>query len=121
MEFVIGSKPVRHFRMIGASVEGNSAASRRRGTISKVCIAERHYFRDRLLKSFDFDFGFCIPNSVNTCEHIYHLPHLSESLVEEMINNPFETRSDSFYFIEDKLVTPFPNPTNTQQRHQCLR
>lgn len=24
--------------------------------------------------------------------------------VEEMINNPFETRSDSFYFVEDKLI-----------------
>jgi len=81
MEFVVGTKPVSRFRMI-----------------------ERHYFRDRLLKSFDFDFGFCIPNSTNTCEHIYHLPHLGESLIEEMINNPFETRSDSFYFVEGKLA-----------------
>ena len=24
--------------------------------------------------------------------------------VEEMIHNPFETRSDSFYFVEDKLI-----------------
>lgn len=43
---------------------------------------ERHYFRDHLLKSFDFDFGFCIPNSRNTCEHIYEFPQLSESLGE---------------------------------------
>ena len=55
MEFVVGDKPVEKFRMI-----------------------ERHYFRDRLLKSFDFEFGFCIPNSKNSCEHIYHIPHLSE-------------------------------------------
>lgn len=41
---------------------------------------ERHYFRDHLLKSFDFDFGFCIPNSRNTCEHIYEIPQLSDSL-----------------------------------------
>ena len=39
---------------------------------------ERHYFRDQLLKSFDFDFGFCIPKSRNTCEHIYELPSLSK-------------------------------------------
>lgn len=56
MEFVVGNKAVNKFRMI-----------------------ERHFFRDRLLKSFDFEFGFCIPNSRNTCEHIYHVPHLSES------------------------------------------
>lgn len=37
---------------------------------------ERHYFRDRLLKNFDFEFGFCIPNSKNTCEHIYEFPPL---------------------------------------------
>ena len=39
---------------------------------------ERHYYRERLLKSFDFEFGFCIPNSRNTCEHIYEFPQLSE-------------------------------------------
>ena len=51
----MGDKPVESFRMI-----------------------ERHYFRDQLLKSFDFDFGFCIPNSTNTCEHIYEFPQLSK-------------------------------------------
>uniref|UniRef100_A0A915DWV4 PHD-type domain-containing protein n=1 Tax=Ditylenchus dipsaci TaxID=166011 RepID=A0A915DWV4_9BILA len=81
MEFVVGHKPVQNFRMI-----------------------ERHFFRDRLLKSFDFEFGFCIPNSRNSCEHIYHIPHLSDTLMQEMINNPFETRSDSFYFVDDRLV-----------------
>uniref|UniRef100_A0A915M370 GMP phosphodiesterase delta subunit domain-containing protein n=1 Tax=Meloidogyne javanica TaxID=6303 RepID=A0A915M370_MELJA len=81
MEFVVGDKPVSNFRMI-----------------------ERHYFRDRLLKSFDFDFGFIIPNSRNSCEHIYHMPRLSDSLIEEMLNNPFETKSDSFYFIDNRLI-----------------
>jgi len=38
---------------------------------------ERHFFRDRILKTFDFEFGFCIPNSNNTCEHIYDFPSLS--------------------------------------------
>uniref|UniRef100_A0A0R3RG14 GMP_PDE_delta domain-containing protein n=1 Tax=Elaeophora elaphi TaxID=1147741 RepID=A0A0R3RG14_9BILA len=81
VEFNVGNKPVNKFRMI-----------------------ERHFFRDRLLKSFDFEFGFCIPNSRNTCEHIYDFPQLSESLIEEMISNPYETRSDSFYFVEDRLI-----------------
>ena len=54
MEFVVGDNPVSNFRMI-----------------------ERHFFQDKLLKTFDFSFGFCIPNSKNTCEHIYEFPSLS--------------------------------------------
>ncbi|KAI6176815.1 GMP-PDE-delta domain-containing protein [Aphelenchoides bicaudatus] len=81
MEFLVGNRPVEKFRMI-----------------------ERHYFRDTLLKSFDFEFGFCVPNSKNSCEHIYHIPKLSEETIQKMIENPFETRSDSFYFVNDKLI-----------------
>ncbi|XP_012250647.1 protein unc-119 homolog [Athalia rosae] len=81
VEFMVGSRPVNKFRMI-----------------------ERHFFRNKLLKTFDFEFGFCIPNSKNTCEHIYEFPALPPELVSEMIANPFETRSDSFYFVDDRLV-----------------
>uniref|UniRef100_A0A8C4PLC3 Protein unc-119 homolog A n=1 Tax=Equus asinus asinus TaxID=83772 RepID=A0A8C4PLC3_EQUAS len=96
VEFTVGDKPVNNFRMI-----------------------ERHYFRNQLLKSFDFHFGFCIPSSKNTCEHIYDFPPLSEELsalltftptgwaslaVNEMIHHPYETQSDSFYFVDDRLV-----------------
>ncbi|KAM9597940.1 protein unc-119 homolog A isoform 1-T1 [Trichechus inunguis] len=102
VEFTVGDKPVNNFRMI-----------------------ERHYFRNQLLKSFDFHFGFCIPSSKNTCEHIYDFPPLSEELsawagphergagaqtklteggVSDMIRHPYETQSDSFYFVDDRLV-----------------
>uniref|UniRef100_A0A8C4RE21 Unc-119 lipid binding chaperone B n=1 Tax=Eptatretus burgeri TaxID=7764 RepID=A0A8C4RE21_EPTBU len=81
VEFSVGSKPVPAFRMI-----------------------ERHYFGDQLLKSFDFDFGFCIPNSRNSVEQVYEFPALSDSLVEEMIARPYLTRSDSFYFANGVLV-----------------
>ncbi|XP_036624601.1 protein unc-119 homolog A isoform X2 [Trichosurus vulpecula] len=81
VEFTVGDKPISNFRMI-----------------------ERHYFRNRLLKSFDFEFGFCIPRSKNTCEHIYEFPPLSEELISEMIRHPYETQSDSFYFVDNKLV-----------------
>ncbi|XP_053131560.1 protein unc-119 homolog A isoform X2 [Hemicordylus capensis] len=67
VEFTVGDKPINNFRMI-----------------------ERHYFRDQLLKSFDFEFGFCIPSSKNT--------------FQEMILHPYETQSDSFYFVDNKLV-----------------
>uniref|UniRef100_A0A3Q2GMJ6 Protein unc-119 homolog B-like n=1 Tax=Cyprinodon variegatus TaxID=28743 RepID=A0A3Q2GMJ6_CYPVA len=81
VEFTVGNRPLNNFRMI-----------------------ERHYFREHLLKSFDFDFGFCIPSSRNTCEHIYEFPQLSDSLVHQMVEFPYETRSDSFYFVDNRLV-----------------
>ena len=81
VEFTVGEKAVNNFRMI-----------------------EKHFFKDRPLKTFDFDFGFCIPNSLNTCEHIYEFPPLNEELIQDMIKNPFATRSDSFYFVDNKLI-----------------
>ncbi|CAG13960.1 unnamed protein product, partial [Tetraodon nigroviridis] len=81
VEFTVGDTPINNFRMI-----------------------ERHYFRDQLLKSFDFEFGFCMPSSKNTCEHIYEFPALSEEIMHEMILHPYETQSDSFYFVDNKLV-----------------
>ncbi|CAJ0579000.1 unnamed protein product, partial [Mesorhabditis spiculigera] len=81
VEFCVGNKPINRFRMI-----------------------ERHFFKDRLLKSFDFEFGFCIPNSRNSCEHIYEFPQLATELIDEMVDSPYETRSDSFYFVDDVLV-----------------
>eukprot|EP00700_Malawimonas_jakobiformis_P001815 EC722470.1.p1 GENE.EC722470.1~~EC722470.1.p1 ORF type:complete len:181 (+),score=16.81 EC722470.1:29-571(+) len=81
LEFKVGDKPVPHFRMI-----------------------ERHYFREHLIQSYDFDFGFCIPNSVNSWESFYPMPELDSSIVAAMIANPFETKSDSFYFVNDQLV-----------------
>lgn len=79
--FSVGAKEMQGFRMI-----------------------ERHYFRDQLVKSFDFKFGFCIPSSVNTWETVYDMPPLSESLIEDMIANPYETKSDSFYFVDNNLM-----------------
>ncbi|XP_051570561.1 protein unc-119 homolog B-B [Myxocyprinus asiaticus] len=81
LEFTVGGKAVNRFRLI-----------------------ERHYFRDLLLKTFDFEIGFCIPHSRNTCEHIYRLPDLDSHTIEEMITHPFETRSDSFYFANNTLI-----------------
>jgi hypothetical protein len=65
---------------------------------------ERHYFRDQLVKSFDFSFGFCIPGSTNTWDTVYSLPPMSGELINDMINHPFETRSDSFYFVNNRLI-----------------
>jgi protein unc-119 len=79
--FKVGSKEVRNFRMI-----------------------ERHYYKSTLLKSFDFNLEFCIPGTMNTWEVIYEMPSIPEHTKAEMIAAPWETKSDSFYFVENKLI-----------------
>eukprot|EP00697_Spironema_sp_BW2_P009979 gnl/Spiro4/25036_TR12449_c0_g1_i1.p1 gnl/Spiro4/25036_TR12449_c0_g1~~gnl/Spiro4/25036_TR12449_c0_g1_i1.p1 ORF type:complete len:215 (+),score=23.47 gnl/Spiro4/25036_TR12449_c0_g1_i1:55-645(+) len=79
--FSVGNQPVPNFRMI-----------------------ERHYFGTELLKSFDFNFGFCIPNSTNSWEAIYELPRLSPEREQAVLAAPYQTTSDSFYFVNDQLI-----------------
>ena len=80
VEFKVGPKEVKNFRMI-----------------------ERHYYKSKLIRSYDFTFGFCIPNSANTWELIYSMPEFTEDEITEMAKHPFETKSDSFYFVENQL------------------
>eukprot|EP00933_Yihiella_yeosuensis_P067781 TRINITY_DN7281_c2_g5_i1.p1 TRINITY_DN7281_c2_g5~~TRINITY_DN7281_c2_g5_i1.p1 ORF type:complete len:229 (+),score=45.56 TRINITY_DN7281_c2_g5_i1:69-689(+) len=79
--FTNGEYPLQNFRMI-----------------------ERHYFRDQLLASYDFSMPFVIPNTANTWEMIYTKPELSEEWKEVLRSCPWEARSDSFFFVEDRLV-----------------
>lgn len=79
--FAVGQQPLPNFRMI-----------------------ERHYFANKLLKSFDFTFGFCIPNSTNSWEAIYDMPVLTPEEKADIIANPYLTKSDSFYFVNNVLV-----------------
>ena len=72
--------------------------------VKDFLIIERHYFKDLLIKSFEFKFDFCIPNSVNTWEYIYTIPEIDPNIKKDMINQPWNTRSDSFYFVGDKLI-----------------
>jgi len=81
LKFKVGRKKVRNFRMI-----------------------ERHYFRDRLIKSFDFTFPFCVPESTNTWYSEYELPPMDNALIDEIVKRPFETESDSFYFVGNELI-----------------
>jgi len=80
--FSVGPEEVPNFRMI-----------------------ERHYHKDKLIRSYDFTFGFCIPNSVNSWDSIYPVPELSEAEVQEMVEGEYAANtSDSFYFVDNKLV-----------------
>ena len=60
---------------------------------------ERHYFGDKLLKNFDFNFGFCVPNSRNTVEHIYEFPALDKNTSNS--TSPIEANKNyyNFFFI----------------------
>ena len=45
--------------------------------INNMQMVERHYFKGKVIRSYDFKFGFVIPGSTNTWEFIYDLPKLS--------------------------------------------
>lgn len=81
LHFTVGDKEVPNFRMI-----------------------ERHYYKDELIRSYDFAFSFCIPNSSNSWEAVYDLPQVTEAEIADMLQSPYETKSDSFYFVNDELI-----------------
>ncbi|KAA0198643.1 hypothetical protein FBUS_06368 [Fasciolopsis buskii] len=87
-------------KTVGAAVEFSVGKHQ----LSEFRMIERHYFKNKLLKSFDFNFGFVIPESINSVEHIYELPKLSDKEIQEIVAHPYETQSDSFYFVDGKLV-----------------
>lgn len=91
---------ILNLRNIGASIEFSVG----KHAIKDFLMIERHYFREKLLKSFEFNFGFVVPESVNSVEHIYDLPKLSTAEIKDIIANPYETKSDSFYFVEGCLI-----------------
>ncbi len=69
-----------------------------------MLMVERHYFRGKVIRSYEFQFGFVIPNSQNSWEFIYDLPVLSDEEKKEIISAPWEVKSDTFFFAEDKLI-----------------
>eukprot|EP00930_Biecheleria_cincta_P004387 TRINITY_DN1052_c0_g2_i1.p1 TRINITY_DN1052_c0_g2~~TRINITY_DN1052_c0_g2_i1.p1 ORF type:complete len:200 (+),score=41.38 TRINITY_DN1052_c0_g2_i1:98-697(+) len=82
LEFVNGEFPVENFRMI-----------------------ERHYFRGQLITSYDFTMPFVIPNSKNNWEMIYANPLVANPEWKEALQSaPWEAKSDSFYFVGDRLI-----------------
>ena len=72
--------------------------------IKNLEMVERHYFRGKVIRSYDFKFGFVIPNSTNSWEFIYDLPELSYEEEMEIIDAPWEVKSDSFFFANGELI-----------------
>ncbi|KAG2423035.1 hypothetical protein HXX76_015551 [Chlamydomonas incerta] len=81
LEFCVGPQPVNNLRMI-----------------------ERHFFKDKLVRTYDFEFGFCIPNSTNSWEAIYDVPEYPAAVINDYITSPWAHKSDSFYFVDNKLI-----------------
>ena len=65
---------------------------------------EKHYFRNKCIREFSFKFGFIIPNSSNSWELVYDFPEIPETLKEEMRGAPWEVKSDTYFFANDKLM-----------------
>ena len=65
---------------------------------------EKHYYKDEVIKDYQFEVPFCMPNTVNSLEAVYELPEFDLEKQQDMINNPWKTQSDSFYFVNDKLI-----------------
>ena len=65
---------------------------------------EKHYFKGKVLREYGFKFGFIIPNSTNSWDFVYDLPLLTPEVEREIIEAPWEVKSDSFFFAEGKLI-----------------
>jgi len=88
------------FKTVGTTLRfsvGNNA-------VSNFRMIERHYFKNKIIQSYDFNFPFCIPNSTNEWEAIYDMPKFTEKEIIEIIASPEETKSDSFYFVDGQLI-----------------
>ncbi len=72
--------------------------------VKDLVLIERHYFKNKLVRNFEFKFPFCMPKSKNECEFVYDLPALSEEEKQEMIASPGEAKSDSFFFVGERLL-----------------
>lgn len=71
--------------------------------INSMLMIEKHYFKGRVIREFEFKFGFIIPNSTNSWELVYDFPDLSEEDKNEIRQAPWEVKSDT-YFIADGVL-----------------
>lgn len=45
-----------------------------------------------------------MPKTTNTLEMIYDMPEMSEEEKSAMIMAPWETKSDTFFFVDNRLI-----------------
>ena len=68
-------------------------------------MVEKHYFKDKgVIREYDFDFPFVMPDSTNEWDFVYDLPQLEPADMNEIVESPWEVKSDSYFFAEGKLI-----------------
>jgi len=72
--------------------------------VKRMCIIENHYYKNKRIAQYSFDFPFCAPNSRNTWEYIYELPKLDEEIITELVKNGGKLESDTFFFVQEELI-----------------
>ena len=72
--------------------------------VSNLTIVDHFFFKNKLIKSFQFNFPFCAPNATNEWEYVYQFPKIEEAMKEEMLACPAETKSETFFFVDQKIV-----------------
>lgn len=72
--------------------------------VKSLEMVERHYFRGRVLHQFSSKFGHVNPNCTIDWEVVYNMPSLSREEKQEIIDAPWEVKSDTFFFAEGKLI-----------------
>ncbi len=72
--------------------------------VKDLVILDRFFFKAKLIKSFEFKFPFCIPDSTNDWEYVYEFPQLSEEQIGQMIESPEQTHSETFFFVGEEMI-----------------
>ena len=70
-------------------------------------MVEKYFFKGKLLKNYDYTLFSVKSTGINTWDVVFTLPKFSVELQNEMINSPWETTSDTFYFIDERLILHF--------------
>ena len=75
--------------------------------IKDFIIIERHYIKDKYIGGFESKFPFCFPQAPSNKEEIIDLNKnngLNNNIKKEMTNNVILHKSDTFCFVENKLI-----------------
>ena len=72
--------------------------------VKNLTIVDHFFFQNKIIKTFEFTFPFCAPNAINEWEYIYDFPVFEDSVRKEMIDNPKQTTSETFFFVDEKII-----------------
>ena len=71
--------------------------------VKNMTLIENHYFKNQRIATYEFNFPYCVPNSVNTWEYVYEIPELPQEYKNQLLLGE-TTTSDTFFFVEDDMI-----------------